>query len=426
MLKSRQLIFFIALVLVVSALVYFELPSKEVVENETVQEGNDTTERITEIKKTPIKDLYGYSSQNYRLQEGVIKRNQNLSEILSPFSVSNDLILKIAIASKKIYDVRRFRANSKFDVVCSKDSIPEAKCLVYHPNKIDYVVYDISDKDSIKVAINHMPVDTVEHTLSGIINNSLYATIVEKGGSPALAHKLSEVYAWQIDFFSISKGDEFEVVYEEKLVEGKPVGIGHIKAARFKHNSENYFAFQFKDDSTTKYYDQEGNSLEKAFLKAPLKFSRISSHFSHSRLHPVLKIRRPHHGVDYAAPRGTEVHAIGDGTVLLAHYSGGAGNYIKIRHNSVYTTGYMHLWKYAPGIKPGVKVKQGQLIGYVGSTGISTGPHLDFRFWKNGEAIDPLKVEPPSVEPLKREYIGEFDKIKRAYLTKIQHLNSHI
>jgi murein DD-endopeptidase MepM/ murein hydrolase activator NlpD len=226
---------------------------------------------------------------------------------------------------------------------------------------------------------------------------------MESDASPELAIKLSQIFAWQIDFYHLQKGDNFKVIYEELFVDDKFFAIGQIRAAYFNHNGKEFYAIPFTQDSVFQYFDEDGNSLRKAFLKAPLEFGRISSRYSKSRLHPVLKTHRPHLGVDYAAPVGTPVRTTGDGFVADVGYNKGSGKFIKIKHNSVYTTMYLHLSKYAKGIKKDASVRQGQVIGYVGSTGLATGPHLDYRFFVNGSAVDPLKVELPSSHPVKPE-----------------------
>jgi murein DD-endopeptidase MepM/ murein hydrolase activator NlpD len=207
--------------------------------------------------------------------------------------------------------------------------------------------------------------------------------------TPELAIKLSQIFAWQIDFYHLQKGDHFKVIYDELFVDDKFFAIGTIKAALFSHSGKDFYAIPFTQDSVYQYFDEEGNSLRKAFLKAPLEFGRISSRYSKSRLHPVLKTHRPHLGVDYAAPIGTPIRTTGDGVVSDIGYDRGSGKFIKIRHNSIYITMYLHLSRYSKGIKKGSKVQQGQVIGYVGSTGLSTGPHLDYRFIVNGNPVDP-------------------------------------
>jgi len=264
------------------------------------------------------------------------------------------------------------------------------------------------------------PVRRERSTVSGEIRSSLWETFMEIEVNPMLALELSDVYQWSIDFFGLQAGDQFKVVYDESFVDSSSVGILNIHAAWFYHAGHEFWAIPFEQDSVVSFFDEEGNSLRKVFLKAPLRFSRISSGFSHSRLHPILKIRRPHHGVDYAAPTGTPVESVGDGKVIAAKWQRGGGNYIKIRHNSVHTTAYLHLSRFAKGIRSGVYVKQGDVIGYVGSTGLSTGPHLDFRFYKNGYPINPLKIEAPPVEPIHEDNLADYELVKRSIMAEIK------
>jgi murein DD-endopeptidase MepM/ murein hydrolase activator NlpD len=227
-------------------------------------------------------------------------------------------------------------------------------------------------------------ITTIVDSVSGTIKSSLWNALVEQDADPNLANDLSEIYAWTIDFFGLQKNDAYTAIYERKYVGDIYLGLGKVHAAKFRHGGKDQYAFYFEQNGKGDYFDEEGNSLQRTFLKAPLRFTRISSRFSNSRMHPVLKIRRPHHGVDYAAPTGTPVHTVGDGVVVKKGYQkNGGGNYIKIKHNGTYSTTYMHLKGFAKGIKVGKHVNQGDLIGYVGSTGLATGPHLDFRFYRN-------------------------------------------
>jgi murein DD-endopeptidase MepM/ murein hydrolase activator NlpD len=237
--------------------------------------------------------------------------------------------------------------------------------------------------------------------------------MIDSGTDPNLANELSEIYAWTIDFFGIQKGDLYRVIYEDLMVDGESIGIGDVLAANFNHYGSDNYAFYFEQHDEWDYFDERGQSLRRTFLKAPLRFRRISSRFSYSRLHPVLKIRRPHTGVDYAASAGTPVHTIGDGYILEKGYDRkGGGNYIKVKHNGTYTTVYMHLQGFARGITTGKQVKQGEVIGYVGSTGLATGPHLDFRVYRNGKAIDPLKMESPPAKPVDSIYLMDFHYLR--------------
>ncbi|HUM88586.1 MAG TPA: M23 family metallopeptidase, partial [Prolixibacteraceae bacterium] len=272
-------------------------------------------------------------------------------------------------------------------------------------------------KDSMIVKKGQKSIDTTLCTFSGIIESSLWNTFIDNGANPNLCIALSDVFAWTVDFFGVQKGDKFKVVYDQYSVEGKFAGVGKIHTAQFESSGLVIPAFFFSANGQEGFFDDKGNSLKKAFLKAPLNFSRISSKFSNSRLHPVLKIRRPHHGVDYAAPTGTPVYSIGDGVVVKKTYqAGGGGNYLSIKHNSVYTSQYMHLSKFAKGIAAGSRVKQGQLIGYVGMTGLASGPHLDFRIYYNGSPVDPLKVETPPVEPISEANKANFVVVRDSLL----------
>lgn len=362
--------------------------------------------------------MYGLPVDSFTIENSNVKRNQNLSDILVAKGISYQAIDQIARKSKPIFDVRKLKYRNPYYFFLKKDSAKTPEYFVYEIDNTDYVVYQL--QDSLHIYRGQKPVRTVLKEASGTIQSSLWNTMVDNNLNPVLANDLSEIYAWTIDFFGIQKGDRFRVIYEENYVDSTSIGLGKIYACDFQHMGDDYYAFLFDQDSTESYYDELGKSLKKAFLKAPLKYSRISSRFTNSRYHPVLKIRRPHHGVDYAAPTGTPVHSIGDGVVTRKGYQKmGGGNYLYIKHNSVYTTSYMHLHGYAKGIYPGVKVKQGQLIGYVGKTGLATGPHLDFRVYRNGKAMDPLKLKAPPVEPVKDKYMTAFNALKDSLTQKL-------
>ena len=255
--------------------------------------------------------------------------------------------------------------------------------------------------------------------MSGVIETSLWETMLDAGAMPELIHSLSEVFAWQVDFYRIQKGDKFKVIYEQINVKDKPAGIGKILGAYFNHFGKDYYAIFFDQGSGISYFDENGQSLQKQFLRAPLRYKRISSKYTRRRYHPVEKRYKAHLGTDYAAAPGTPIRTVGDGIVEEARYNKYNGRYVKIRHNSVYSTQYLHMSGFARGIKEGARVTQGQTIGYVGSTGLATGPHLCFRFWKNGEQVDALKVELPPSEPVKEEYQDSFNNIKKVMIQKL-------
>jgi murein DD-endopeptidase MepM/ murein hydrolase activator NlpD len=261
-------------------------------------------------------------------------------------------------------------------------------------------------------------IDTVRNV--GVIESSLWMSMKNAGVDPNLALELSDIYAWTIDFYGLQKGDRFVAIYEKKFIDTNYIGLGKIIACRFENSGHSFYGYRFTQDSLEDVFDEEGGSLRRAFLKAPLRFKRISSGYSNSRLHPVLKIRRPHHGVDYAAATGTPIHTIGDGRVIFIGRKGGYGKRVEIKHNGVYTTGYAHMSRYAKGLKKGDFVKQGQTIGYVGMTGTATGPHLDFRVYKNGQPINPLKMKSPPAVPIKKEYLDDYKKVMDKYSPQLE------
>ena len=382
----------------------------------TEQEEKVVTETIeTVIPKKETK--FNIEVENYNIEEKKVRKNQNISDLLLPYGISQGDIFELALADS-IFNTRRIRTGNKYFAFQRNDSLKHLDYLVYLKNKIEYVVFDFTD--SVNIYLGKKEVIKTRRKITGEISSSLWNAFVEKDEDPMLANDLSEIYAWSIDFFGIQKGDKFTIVYDELKVDSQRVGIGTIYTTLFTNAGNDFYAFRFLQDSVYTYFDEEGNSLRKTFLKAPLKYSRISSRFSNSRYHPVLKIRRPHHGVDYAAPTGTPVYTIGDGRVIKKGWDHGGGNFIKIKHNSVYTTTYMHLSKFASGIKVGDYVHQSQIVGYVGSTGLATGPHLDFRVYQNGHAIDPLKMKAPPAEPVKEENIENYNKIRDEFTKELK------
>jgi murein DD-endopeptidase MepM/ murein hydrolase activator NlpD len=339
-----------------------------------------------------------------------------LLNILTHYHLPEGAVAGLIANEHKGFDLRKIRAGNKYAIFLEKDSLATLRYLVYEHTPVDYVLFSFFDKVSIEMG--QKEVIQKSQFAGGSIVTSLWNAMIDQEINPMLANELSEIYAWSIDFFGLQPADSFSVVYDEQYVDSVSVGLGKIHAAYFRHAGRDFYAIPFVQDSVESYYDVEGLSLRKAFLKAPLRYSRISSRYSHSRMHRILKIRRPHHGVDYSAPSGTPVQAIGDGKIIEAKrgYNKGGGNMIKIRHNSTYSTAYLHLAGFAPGIKQGIYVRQSDVIGYVGTTGLSTGPHLDFRFYKNGKAIDPLKVEAPPVDPVREENKLAFDSAKREAL----------
>jgi murein DD-endopeptidase MepM/ murein hydrolase activator NlpD len=306
------------------------------------KESTKSADELSEIIK-PAKMLYGLPADSFVIENNMVKRNEFLASILLKYDIPYAKIGQIALESKSIFDVRKIKVGNPYYIFLDNDSLHTPRYFAYEIDKINYVIYSL--QDSLTITKGQKEVTKVSKTATGIITSSLWNAMTENNTSPVLALELSDIYAWTVDFFGIEKGDYFKVMYTEDYVDSLSVGISSIEAALFHHRGENFYAFHFQEDSLTyNYFDEKGKSLRKAFLKAPLKFSRISSRFSHSRYHPVLKIRRPHHGIDYAAPKGTHVFSIGDGRIIAKGYQArGGGNYIKIKHNSVYSTVYMHL-----------------------------------------------------------------------------------
>jgi murein DD-endopeptidase MepM/ murein hydrolase activator NlpD len=356
---------------------------------------------------------YGIVTDSFKIDRNEVKSGENLGGIFKRFGVEQKIIDKLPVYCEGIFDIRKLRSGNSYTAMMKNSTANKLQYFIYSINDTSYVVFDF--RDSLKVYRDAKKVVRRLRSVSGVINSSLWATMQEAGADPDMAVALANIYQWSIDFYAIQKGDSFKAIYEELSVDGKQISIGEIHSALFVHNGKEYYAHRFEQDNITDYFDQTGQNLRKEFLKAPLKFSRITSKFSNSRMHPILRIRRPHHGVDYAAPKGTPVHTIGNGTVLKAAYAGGGGRMITIRHNNGYTTSYMHLAGFAAGIRPGASVSQGQVIGYVGSTGLSTGAHLDFRVYKNNVAIDPLKVESPPALPVDNRYKTSFDSVRILY-----------
>lgn len=365
---------------------------------------------------------YNIAVDDYLIKEGKVKWNQNLSEILSGHNVSHNELHTLSKNAKPVYDVRKIKAGSKYSIIYEPDTLNSAKYFVFEPSLTEYVIYHLGD--SIYAEKHSKPVEIRERVIAAEISSSLYHSILEQESSPMLVNKLVDVFAWQVDFFRIAKGDKFKIIFEEQLVEGNVVGIGEIKGAYFEHWSKEYFAIPFNNEAQkTDYFDEQGNSLRKTFLKAPLNFTRISSRYSLRRFHPVQKRYKAHLGTDYAAPTGTPIRTVGDGVVLEARYHGGNGNYVKVKHNSNYTTQYLHMSKIAKGIRPGTKVKQGETIGYVGSTGLANGPHLCFRFWKNGRQVDALKVDLPSSDGIAKEKMDSFTRHSQMLRARLDSIN---
>lgn len=371
-------------------------------------DSNNSSKEEAKKKHEPVY-LYGICIDSLDVVEGKVQKNEFPANILQREGVSSNTVNYIDRNHRDIFDVRKIKVGNRYVFLKTRDSIPTAKYWIYEIDRTNYAVFQLTD--SLKAWRGEKEVITMVEHVGVEIKSSLWNAMADAGCDASLILELSDIYAWTIDFFGIQPGDSCKVIFEKKFIAGDtvPFGIGNVLAAYFKSGGDSKYAFSYVQDGRKEYFDENGDNMRKAFLKAPLNYRRISSKFSNGRMHPVYHVVRPHHGVDYAAPVGTPVQSIGDGTVIAKGWDNkGGGNYVKIKHNSTYTTTYMHLKGFAKGISQGCKVKQGQTIGYVGSTGASTGPHLDFRLQKNGTYIDPLKFKSPSAEPVKKENMEQY------------------
>lgn len=355
----------------------------------------------------------GFRADSLLVEEWTVKPGETFTGLFTRLGMTSDDSYRLARACDSVFDVRKLRAGNGLEVYF--DSLGhDVRYVVYNNDRIRQTVFKCFD--SLEVWTSEKEVSYEKKYADVEISSSLWNDMTAAGASPLLILKLSDIYAWTVDFFGLHNGDRFRMFYGQTLCEGDIISVDTVYYAVFSRDGKDYPAIMFdQGDGGNLYWNEKGESLRKAFLKAPLQFTRISSGFSYARKHPVTGKVRPHTAIDYAAPTGTPVMSIGDGTVLSVGWAGGGGNTVKIRHNSVYTTSYMHLSRYAKGLKAGQHVHQGQVIGYVGATGTATGPHLDFRVYKNGSAINPLKMESPPSEPINSAFLPALDSVRRMY-----------
>ncbi len=377
-------------------------------------------ELIPEIKEPTL--LYGVVVDDHVVIEDKVKRNQFLADILKEYNVPTSLINQVSMIPRDVFDARRIVPNKKITFICNPDSLRTPKVMVYEPNAVDFIVFNFGEQLHVERCTREIAV--VEKTISGVITQSLSQTINEMGISNELTNKFVDIFAWQVDFQRLQKGDQFKLIYEELQVEGNPIGIRQISGIYFNHFGSGYYAIPFDQGNGLDYFDEDGKSLRKALLKYPIEFTRISSRYSGGRFHPVQKVYKPHLGTDFAAPTGTPIRSVGDGIVLEAQYKSNNGYYVKIRHNATYTTQYLHMSKIAPGMRAGVRVRQGEWIGNVGSTGLATGPHVCYRFWRNGVQVDALRVELPPSEPIVEAYQQPFTLKKEEVIKQLKAIPS--
>jgi len=391
--------------------------------------GKETVSQVFEKEETPVVK-YGMVVNDFKMLSHVVKPNELFSDIFSQYNVTAGAINYFVSKSGEVFNLKKIKAGNTFTVLCEKnDSVLVPRKLVYEESKVNYVVFNLDD--SLYMYRGQNSVERVHREVSGVIHSSLYETLEENNIDPSLAVRMAEIFAWSVDFYKIQNGDKFKIVYDEDMVHGKSVAIGEISAVVFNSGGKDNYAFYYEKDKSHEgdYYDENGNSMKKQFLKSPVKFSRISSRFAMKRFHPVTKVWKAHLGTDYAAAYGTPILATADGVVEEAQFKVFNGNYVKIRHNGSYKTQYLHMSKIGKGIRRGTRVRQGEVIGYVGSTGLATGPHVCYRFWKDGSQVDPTKQKLTFADPLPSKYKADFlaqTKDVRAAIAAISYTEHNI
>jgi len=380
--------------------------------------GNDkkVEPEIIQPKKEKIIKEFGFILNNYEVKKDTIDRGDSFGLILEKNELYYPKIFNIVNEVKKVFDIRRVNVGRPYTILYSKDSIRKPEYFIYQPSSIDYLVVSLGD--SIYAEKRQKEVKLVEYEASGVIKSSLSETMQELGLSPLITNELSEIYAWNIDFFRLEKGDNFKILYTSKFINDSIyIGLNRVHNAYFEHRGKPFYAIEYETDSIrgiTEYFDENGKNLRRAFLLSPVQFSRISSRYNLRRKIAYYGRVKPHYGTDFAAPVGTDIRATASGRVEKSGYTRANGYYIKIKHNATYSTQYLHMRK--KGLKVGTQVKQGDKIGEVGMTGYTSGPHVCYRFWKNGKQVDPLKQKLPEAKPISDElrlkYLAYMEPIK--------------
>ncbi|MEX1212711.1 MAG: peptidoglycan DD-metalloendopeptidase family protein [Balneolaceae bacterium] len=370
-------------------------------------------EVVSDVQQSPEPapnlDEFGVNLDKYEVEEGKIGRGESLYVLLSRRGVSPLQIDRIQREASNEANLRNMRTGDTYRLYV-EDGVPSG--FVWQMDRLEYLRLQW-DESTVMADRGEFETRTVRTYASGTIDQSLYLTLQEQNVPQLLASEIADIYAWEINFFALRKGDSFKAIYDEIYVGDERYAIGRVHSAEFVHRGQVHKAYYFEGEDQEGYYNERGESLERDLLMAPFRYNqRVSSNFSQSRMHPILNRRRPHHGVDYAAPHGTPIIAVGDGTVREARYRGGNGNIVQIEHNSVYKTAYLHMSRFADGVRPGTQVRQGQVIGYVGSTGLATGPHVCYRLYKHGQPVNSRTVDLPVSESLAEPYHAEFEQLR--------------
>ncbi len=364
---------------------------------------------------------FGFNLDSVYIEKNVIKKNDLFGNILSENGLTANLIMLIEHEAKNIFNIRNIRVGAKYHVIKKNECDDKPLAIVYEPDKFKYVVYDF--RDSVNVQLVEKKVEVCEQSAYGKIETSLWAALEDQGVNPNVIDLMEDALSSSVDFYHTRKGDEFKLIFENQYVDGELIGMGKLIAACYINNDGANYSMLYNSKDYEGYFDAEGRPAKKAFLKAPVKFSRISSNYNLRRFHPIKGKTIPHLGTDYAAPYGTEIRSVSDGVVTAAAYTGGNGKFVKIKHDNIYETQYLHMSRFEKGIRPGSRVKQGQTIGYVGSTGLATGPHVCFRFWKNGRQVNHLNEKLPSAQPMNMTELPVFFEYRDKMLLKLNQIN---
>ena len=380
---------------------------------------NESSEKVSVVVKEKIITQFGYTLNDFHVLKDTVVSGDSFGSILEKNNLYYPQIYNIVQKAKQVFDVRKINIGKPYTVLFSKDSLKTPKLFIYQPNLIDYVLVSLTD--SLWAEKKSKAVKFLEFEAQGVIKSSLSEAMEAKKLSPLLSNELSEIYAWSIDFFRLEKGDNFKIIYSGKYVDDSIyVGLNRIHSAYFEHRGKPFYAIEFETDpkrNIVEYFDENGKNLRRAFLRAPVQFSRISSRYNLKRKIAYYGRVRPHRGTDFAAPRGTAIRSTASGTVIKSGYTRGNGNYVTVKHNGTYSTQYLHMKK--RGVKVGQFVKQGDYIGSVGMTGNTSGPHVCYRFWKNGKQVDPLRQKLPEAKPISKE-------LKEKYLTYMKPIKKQL
>lgn len=380
---------------------------------------NTTSEDSEDIQRG-ASFLFGFNTDSFYIEKNLIRKNDVFGNILNTHGVNTNLTLLLEHEAKDIFNIRNIRVGQPYHVVKKHECDDTPVAIVYEPDNFKYIVCDL--RESVKVTLVEKEIELCEEVVSGKIESSLWGTLEAQGINPAIIDLMEEALSSSVDFYHTRKGDEFKLIYENKYVDGRLTGLGRLIAACYINDNGANYSILYKSKDYEGYFDAEGRPARKSFLKAPVKFTRISSNYNLRRFHPIKGKTIPHLGTDYAAPYGTEIRSVSDGVVTASAYNGGNGNFVKVKHDNVYETQYLHMSRFAKGIRPGVRVRQGQTIGYVGATGLATGPHVCFRFWKNGRQVNHLKEKLPPPQPMSMQELPDFFEHRDKLLVRLNEL----